>query len=373
MRHPLPLLDARAAETRLCTYCPKLCRPACPVSTVEGRETVTPWGKMRAMGELTRDVVPAGDEPASAAAAYACTGCGGCATLCLLDNPVADTLREGRADAFAAGLAPAAARRVVERFPERMERLEAIAADLDVADVARGDGTTAYLPGCTAVRFDAADVADTARAVARLSPSGGCTVVADTCCGSPLLEAGDREGFLRHARRFATDLGGFETIVTADAGCAHTLRVLYERLNVAAPRWQRVEHVAELAARNAHLLKRDDAAGEVIVHDACKLGRGVGVYDAPRAALRAITGRAPTELPRHHEEGACSGGGGQLPATMPETAQGIARELADLVREAAGGREATVITSCATSRRALRSQGIAADDLSVWIARAVLR
>jgi len=252
-------------------------------------------------------------------------------------------------------------------------RLEALAGTIDVADLPRGDGTAAFLPGCTAVRFETGDVADTARAVARLSPSGGCTLVADTCCGSPLLEAGDREGFLKHARRFATDLGGFETIVTADAGCAHTLRVMYERLEVAAPRWKRVEHVAELAARNAHLLKRDGEAGEVIVHDACKLGRGLGVYDAPRAALTAITGRAPTELPGHREHGVCSGGGGLVPATMPETAQGIARELADLVREAAGGREATVITSCATSRRALRAQGIAADDLAVWIARAVLR
>lgn len=373
MRHSLPLLEARSAETRLCTYCPKLCRPACPVSTVEGRETVTPWGKMRAMGELTRGAVPAGDEPASAAVAYACTGCGACGKLCLLDNPVADTLREGRADAFAAGLAPTSARRVVSRFPDRLRALEEAAAGLDVASVPRGEGSTAFLPGCTAVRFDAGSVAAVGRAVARLSPSGGCTVVGDACCGAPLLEAGDREGFVRHARRFATDLGGYETVVTADAGCAYALKVLYPRLDVAAPRWRRVEHVAELAARNVHLLARDEGAGEVVIHDACKLGRGLGVYDAPRTVLAAITGRRPIELPAHHAEGVCSGGGGLLPVTSPETARGVARDLAGLVREAADGREVTVVTGCATSRRMLRAEGVAADDLAGWIARAVLR
>ncbi len=372
VRHSLPLLEARAAETRLCTYCPKLCRPACPVSTAEGRETVTPWGKMRAMGELTRDAVAAGDEPASAATAYACTGCGACTTLCLLDNPVADTLRDGRADAFAAGLSPAPARRVAEGFAGRLARLEEIAGALDDAEVPRGEGTTAFLPGCTMVRFDPGAVVDVARAVARLSPSGGCVLVADTCCGSPLLEAGDREGFLKHARRFAADLGGYDTVVTADAGCAHALRVMYERLNVSAPRWRKVEHVAELAVRNAHLLKRDPGAGEVVVHDSCKLGRGLGVYEEPRAVLTAITGRRPTELPGSRAQGVCSGGGSLLPATMPETAKGIAAELAGLVHEATGGREATVVTGCATSRRMLRGAGVAADDLAVWIARAVL-
>src|SRR3954464_5064327 len=100
----LPVLAARDPETTLCTFCPKLCRPACPVSTVEGRETVTPWGKMRAMGEVARGVAPA--DAARLAPAYACTGCERCFELCDLDNPVAATLRDGRAEAYALGVAP---------------------------------------------------------------------------------------------------------------------------------------------------------------------------------------------------------------------------------------------------------------------------
>ena len=43
----LPLLEGREAETRLCTYCPKLCRPACPGGNAEAREATIPWGIMR--------------------------------------------------------------------------------------------------------------------------------------------------------------------------------------------------------------------------------------------------------------------------------------------------------------------------------------
>src|SRR5436305_3900701 len=94
----LTVLAEREPETTLCTYCPKLCRPACPVSTVEGRETVTPWGKMRSLGERLRGAVP--EDPEHAATSYACTGCMRCFELCHLDNPVAESLRDGRARAL---------------------------------------------------------------------------------------------------------------------------------------------------------------------------------------------------------------------------------------------------------------------------------
>ncbi len=372
-RHPLPLLASREAETRLCTYCPKLCRPACPVGTAEAREAVIPWGIMRAMGELSRGDVPEGAQASVAATAWACTRCGNCRTLCLLDNPVPDTLLDARADAFAAGLAPEAARAVSEGFPARLERIERAAESLGPVDVPRGDGGTAWIPGCTSVLFEPEGIAAAARAVARLSPTGGCTVVTDFCCGAPLLDAGDREGFLKHARRVAADLGAYSHVVTGDAGCAHTLKVLYARLGAAPPRWERVEHVAELAARNTHLLERVDEPRTVIMHDACRLGRGMGVYEAPRAVVSAVTGRAPTELPNHHERSTCSGAGALLPVTRPETAKAIARTLADEVREVAAGREAVVVTSCPASRRALRDAGVAAEDLSLWIARGLSR
>lgn len=370
MNRLLPLLAQRATATARCTYCPKLCRPACPVSTVTARETLTPWGKMRAMDELLREVDPGGERD-RARAAWGCTACGHCRELCLLDNPVADTLWDGRADALANGTAPAAAQRVVAEFPARLDALASRAKALPhLGDVPAGDGTTVYLPGCTAVTFEPETVHRGARAVASLVP-GGCSVLAAECCGAPLLDAGDREGFVAHARRFAERLDHVERVVTSDAGCAFTLRRSYARVGVALRNNPRVEHVAELAARHVERLQPIDEPREVIHHDSCRLGRGLGVYEEPRAVLRAILGRDATEMPTVRARAACSGGGGLLPAVMPEAAAAIGRELAGEAKEVSGERPSVVVTSCAASRRQLRVAGVEAEDLAAFIARSL--
>src|SRR5438132_13956927 len=157
----LPLQTAGAPETTLCTYCPKLCRPACPVSTVEGRETVTPWGKMRAMGEVVRGVAP--PDASRMAPAYACTGCMRCLSWCDLNNPVAETLRDGRADAFRLGTAPVPVLSLARGFESR-EATIARAATV----IPTGLGPTAYLPGCTSVLFERSAVVSVGRALERL-------------------------------------------------------------------------------------------------------------------------------------------------------------------------------------------------------------
>ena len=59
-------------------------------------------------------------------------------------------------------------------------------------------------------------------------------------------------------------------------------------------------------------------------HDACHLGRGLGLYDEPRALLaRAVT--MIVEAPSVRREGGCAGGGGLLPRTMVETSVEMAR------------------------------------------------
>jgi Fe-S oxidoreductase len=357
----LTVLSERGPETALCTYCPKLCRPACPVSTVEARETVTPWGKMRAMGEIGRGVVPT-DEP-HAAPAYACTGCMRCFELCDLDNPVADTLRDGRVEAVEKHVAPAAVSAFLADFTRREDTIARASAMLapQPAEHAR----TVLFPGCTSVVFARGVVDPLRRAVGRIV-GGACASIADACCGFPLLEAGDRDGFVIRARALAGRLQGFDRVVTGDAGCAHAMRVMYPRFGIALPR---VQHVAEIAAAALGRVPRLEAAPEpVVYHDPCRLGRGLGVYDEPRAVLTKLLGKAPGELAEKREYGACSGGGGLLPVTRPETAAGIARELAGLVRES---RSDTVVTACATSKRMMERAGLAALDLSELIARAL--
>jgi len=51
---------ALAPQTQLeyCTYCPKMCRHACPVSNASGAETFIPQAKMAQLGRLTKATEP---------------------------------------------------------------------------------------------------------------------------------------------------------------------------------------------------------------------------------------------------------------------------------------------------------------------------
>ncbi|MDC3911918.1 (Fe-S)-binding protein, partial [Raoultella planticola] len=77
----------------------------------------------------------------------------------------------------------------------------------------------------------------------------------------------------------------------------------------------------ELVAEHLPRLARVELGDRVRIHDSCHLGRGLGLYDPPRAILGAILGRAPDEFVHRRDEAVCSGGGGLLPVTARETAR----------------------------------------------------
>jgi Fe-S oxidoreductase len=376
----LPLLEERRPELETCALCPKLSRAACPVSNADAHETTTPWGKMSAAWYLARGAVEA--TAAQAWPPWACTGCFACREACELRNDVAGTLLDARADLVDAGLAPAAATRAIERHEARAR--EAAAACDALVDGARARGVDVVvgapdriLVGCLDARARAGEAVDALVAGARLL--GGPVDLVRGCCGAPLRAAGDRRGFAAAARKLAGDLEGARALVVADAGCAHALRK--RAPEVALPMPVEVLHLAELAFRALPRLPRlhSDAAptGDVRYHDACALGRGLGVYEPPRAVLTALLGRAPEEFARRRDGAVCSGAGGLLPTTFPETARAIAAARIAEHDELGGG---PIVTTCASSRRALSRAGRSAAgrgaevfDLATLLARALER
>ena len=76
-----------------CALCPRLCRPACPVTVGTGREAATPTAIAGAVlqaerGRWTNSQV--------AAAVTLCTDCGACEDHCHIGSPLPETLREWR-------------------------------------------------------------------------------------------------------------------------------------------------------------------------------------------------------------------------------------------------------------------------------------
>jgi Fe-S oxidoreductase len=364
MTRRLALVDEHAREHTYCAYCPKLCRHSCPVSTVESRETTTPWGKMTSLHHVAEENLAL--DGAHAATWYACSGCMRCTEYCDHGNDVAGALLAGRAEAVRTRTAPAPAYAIIEEHAARQARAAAAAERL-FGSTPGTSAKVAFAPGCTACVVRP----DDARAGRRLVESlveAPVSTAGSRCCGLPLLDAGDREGFLSAAERFLSSLGDAELVVFADPGCLHALAKQAPSLGVRHDR--AMIHVSELAARHLDRLGEVAVEGPVRYHDACKLGRGLGVYDAPRRALSRILGRAPDELHMRRDQAECSGGGGQLARVFPETADAIADERL-AAHEAAGG--GLLVTACpgAAHRLAGRPGGAEVVELGAFLARSL--
>ena len=183
------------------------------------------------------------------------------------------------------------------------------------------------------------------------------------CCGYPLYAAGDLEGFVRHATRFAEMLQQYPELVVVDPGCAYTLKVVYPRMGVALGGTVRTVYEV-LAERLDHAPSRPKLPFTAAYHDACHLGRGLGQYEPPRALLAAAV-TSVGEAREAREEAGCAGGGGLLPRTMPDTAVEVARAQGERLAEAG----TVVVTACPTSRRMFARAGKPAEDLLAVLRR----
>jgi Fe-S oxidoreductase len=362
----LPVLEPRRIALETCTFCPKLCRSACPVSNAEPRETLTPWGKMSAAWMAAH-----GDTSMSqvhAAPAWACTGCFACTAACDHGNPVADVLIDARAALAREQVAPEGARRVLARF-DRHER-ETSAAVRALAPSPTPGAKIALVIGCGYLRGAPDEARDALRAAQALV--GEPLHVVDGCCGLPLRLAGDAERFQVHARGLARKLAAFDSLMVVDAGCGLALRRHYP--SVGAEIRGKVELLVEAAARRLSALAQVAVHGQEPIrwHDPCQLGRGLGIYEAPRQVLARAIGRPVAELRDARESTPCSGAGGLLPSTLPDVARSITDTRLEEHRLAGGGR---VVTGCASSLMALRKRGrpsgVLVDDLVTYIARAL--
>ena len=105
---------ARRKAQETCTFCPKACRFACPVSEATQNETTSTWAKMTTAHLAHEKQRPI--DAVSAKALYACTGCMRCRTFCKHDNEVGLALFNSRGLALEAEVAPKGAKSTVETF-----------------------------------------------------------------------------------------------------------------------------------------------------------------------------------------------------------------------------------------------------------------
>ena len=132
----------------------------------------------------------------------------------------------------------------------------------------------------------------------------------ERCCGHDLLWNGDRESFEKLARHNVelVRASGADMLVTSCAECLRTWRTDYEPFYEGV--MPQMVHITELVAEKLPSLDLESVGGtKVTYQDPCRLGRHLGIYDAPRAALEAVPGVELIEMPRHASRAQCCAGG----------------------------------------------------------------
>ena len=341
---------ADAEETiRACRFC-FMCRYACPTFVATKRESVTPRGYgllLTALGSgkqaWTEDMVRA---------FYQCTLCGLCKERCEYHWAEDDMVLAARGEAVYHGHEP--------------ETVQAVAASLR-DDRQRWAGGAAfprsgphpevlYLAGCQARTHHPEIVEATARVLSSLGVRWG-VLAEEGCCGGGLHDLGYAAEAAQQAQRLAGQIAelGPATVVTGCAHCYRSLKELFPAWAVALPPGTRVLHTAEylgeMAAEGRLRLDDQGEEGSVGYHDPCMLGRKMGVYDAPRALIRAVTGSAPREVVHNRALAECCGAGAATFLVEPDVARRVAAVRLARAREAG---VTTLVTACQNCKALLQ-------------------
>ena len=183
-------------------------------------------------------------------------------------------------------------------------------------------------------------------AAIKLLEDAGCTVevpMAQTCCGQPAYNSGDRASAQAIARQVIRNFHGYDHVVAPSGSCAAMIRhhypALFENSDPAA-----LGEARELAARTHELtaflhdvlgVQRIEGRYDAVAtyHDSCAGLREMGVRAQPRALLSGIAGLTVTELA---EPDVCCGFGGTFCVKYPEiSTRMVSDKVADINATAA--------------------------------------
>lgn len=131
----------------------------------------------------------------------------------------------------------------------------------------------------------------------------------ERCCGRDMYDIGDRDTFRRLATHNIEELKRTraKTVLTVCPECAYTIAHTYPGSFGELPFV--VRHITEFVAENLDRLNFRMQEERLTFHDPCYLCRYLGVTEAPRNILEAISSQPPVEMARSKELAPCCGAG----------------------------------------------------------------
>jgi heterodisulfide reductase subunit D len=247
------------------------------------------------------------------------------------------------------------------------------ASGLGLKMLGNSGATTLLFAGCSADR-DSGKAG--AIALAKLMQRAGEDFVIlgdeEKCCGLYAFDLGFRREYDRLENDNLTRIkaAGIRKVVVACGSCRRIWQQYAAKTEPKIAVLHGVEYVADLM-QMGRLKPSKTMRKKVTYHDSCHLGRGCGVYDAPRAILRSLPGVELVEMKRNQRWAWCCGGGGGVPEAYPELAQWNA---GDRMREATETGAELILTSSALCQRSFAACSGAAlptKDLLAFVCEAL--
>jgi Fe-S oxidoreductase len=335
----------RDTKAYYCLEC-GICTGSCPVSRHY------PEFSPRILVE--RAVLGADDEMLAEREVWTCLTCGTCTARCPSTVDYNEFTRQSRAAARGAGYrgtdthaGTVLALHELDAARGSKRDLGWIAPDLRVARKGKLLFYTGCLPYFGVVFRDlGVDTVEMANAVIRLMNACGKRPVVspdERCCGHDLYWTGDTEVFKKLARanlKMVRDTGA-KMVVFACPECYAMFKLVYPRHF--GPLGFEVAHITEFLAPYAAKgkLAFAERPAAATYQDPCRLGRYLGVYDAPRELLAAVPELDVREMPRARAEAVCCGSSGWVGCTRIN--KSIQRER---LKEAAETGAGAILTAC---------------------------
>lgn len=225
-------------------------------------------------------------------------------------------------------------------------------------DSSSGEGRVGYFAGCMTSLTPA-----TQRSMEQIFNTVGEDVwYADkdggVCCGRPLMLSGETDA-ARKMVAYNTDLLRKHNITTLVTSCPICLRTFKENYHLDGIEvLHHSEYIERLVTEGILHLKQ--TTEQYTYHDPCELGRGLGIYDAPRNVISAMGNLR--EAKHNREHALCCGSSLANTVINDVQQQTIAKRMTQELEDTGCN---TIVTSCPLCNKAIaRATTLPTKDIS---------
>lgn len=338
-------LNSVVDEMNTCTAC-ATCLVTCDVFQVLQWDSSSPRGRVQlAYGLYKGEIEP---DNSVLTRIYQCTKCGMCEQECPSSVKLLDIFEAARHDLFEMGYR-------LEKYEKFSNKIMTEGNPYNGEEPRwkifgkepKERAEVAYFMGCK-VAFQEKEMG---RATIGLLEHLGVdyTLLDETCCGAPLVNAGVSDEKIREiAEKNVNEIAkrGVKKVIFSCPSCMISFKDSYSRF-IDLP--FEMEHEVEFFQNFGLELKHTDE--KVTYHDPCHLGRHYGIYDEPRKLIAGLPDIDFQEMEHSRENALCCGAGGSM--KLADKDLGV--KIGEIRMKEAG--ERTVITACPNCKNNLAISG----------------